>query len=50
MPEWDELFAQGELVARYSERPVQEFVSLLERSFAERPLRIWDLCCGAGTQ
>jgi SAM-dependent methyltransferase len=27
---------------------VEEFVSLLERMFAERPLRVWDLCCGAG--
>ena len=48
MPHWDELFAEGKPVARYPERAVQEFVSLLERSFAERPLRIWDHCCGAG--
>ncbi len=48
MPTWDELFAQGRCIARFPERPVQEFVSLLERSSGERPLRIWDLCCGAG--
>ena len=48
MPSWDELFGRGELIAAYPERPVQEFVSLLERRFRDRPLRIWDLCCGAG--
>jgi SAM-dependent methyltransferase len=48
MATWNELFERGERVAQFPERPVQEFVSLLERSFAERPLRIWDLCCGAG--
>ena len=48
MPTWNELFAQGECIARFPERPVLEFISLLERSSRERPLRIWDLCCGAG--
>jgi SAM-dependent methyltransferase len=46
--DWDELFTRGECVARFAERPVQDFVTLLERSYSERPLRIWDLCCGAG--
>lgn len=45
---WNELFEQGVSVARFPEREVHEFVSLLERCFDERPLRIWDLCCGAG--
>jgi SAM-dependent methyltransferase len=48
MPDWDELFAKGEGVKRCSERPVQDFVALIERTHVERPLRIWDLCCGAG--
>ncbi len=48
MPTWDELFGRGELVARYPERAVQDFVSMLERRFDERPLRVWDLCSGAG--
>ncbi|MFH1864947.1 MAG: class I SAM-dependent methyltransferase [Candidatus Eisenbacteria bacterium] len=48
MATWNELFERGEGVARFPEREVQEFVSLLERRFTERPLRIWDLCCGAG--
>ncbi len=48
MATWNELFERGESIARFPEREVQEFVSLLERRFTERPLRIWDLCCGAG--
>lgn len=48
MATWNELFERDECVARFPERDVQEFVSLLERRFTERPLRIWDLCCGAG--
>jgi SAM-dependent methyltransferase len=48
MPSWDELFARGELVAAYPERAVQDFVSIMEGKFEERPLRVWDLCCGAG--
>ena len=48
MATWNELFERGDAIARFPEREVQEFVSLLERRFTERPLRIWDLCCGAG--
>ncbi|MFH1688909.1 MAG: class I SAM-dependent methyltransferase [Candidatus Eisenbacteria bacterium] len=48
MATWNELFERGEGIARFPEREVQEFVSLLERRFTERPLRVWDLCCGAG--
>jgi SAM-dependent methyltransferase len=48
MPTWNELFGNGKAIARYPERAVQDFVSLLESRFAERPLRLWDLCCGAG--
>jgi SAM-dependent methyltransferase len=48
MPTWDELFRRRELVAEWPESPVQRFISLLERTFADRPLRVWDLCCGAG--
>ena len=48
MATWNELFERGASIARFPEREVQEFVSLLERRFTERPLRIWDLCCGAG--
>lgn len=48
MATWNELFAREECVKRFPEREVQAFVSLLERRFDERPLRLWDLCCGAG--
>ena len=48
MATWNELFERGDGIARFPEREVQEFVSLLERKFSERPLRVWDLCCGAG--
>jgi SAM-dependent methyltransferase len=48
MATWNQLFAEGRGIACYPEREVQEFVSLLERTFSERPLRVWDLCCGAG--
>lgn len=44
MTTWNELFERGEGIARFPEREVQEFVSLLERRFAERPLCVWDLC------
>jgi SAM-dependent methyltransferase len=45
---WNELFERGDAIARFPAREVQDFVSLLERTFPERPLRVWDLCCGAG--
>jgi SAM-dependent methyltransferase len=48
MPTWNELFLDGSHVAKYPEADVQKFVSMLERQFAERPLRLWDVCCGAG--
>jgi SAM-dependent methyltransferase len=48
MPTWDELFRRGVMIAEWPEAPVQRFISLLERSFPQSPLRIWDLCCGAG--
>lgn len=48
MPTWNELYELGQCVARFPEREVGRFVVLAERSFDERPLRLWDLCCGAG--
>lgn len=48
MATWNELYARGELIPLFPERAVGEFVGLLERRFSERPLRLWDLCCGAG--
>jgi ubiquinone/menaquinone biosynthesis C-methylase UbiE len=48
MPSWNELFLREENVTRVPEREIYRFVSVLERCFSGRPLRIWDLCCGAG--
>jgi len=48
MATWNELFERCEGIADYPAVEVQKFISLLERRFEERPLRIWDLCCGAG--
>jgi SAM-dependent methyltransferase len=48
MATWNELFEDGKAIARYPEREVHKFITLLERRFEERPLRMWDLCCGAG--
>jgi len=48
MATWDELFAEGKLIARVPEASVLTFASNLESAFTERPLRIWDLGCGAG--
>jgi SAM-dependent methyltransferase len=48
MPTWDEIFGRGERIAEWPEGSVQRFISLLEGSFSERPLVVWDLCCGAG--
>jgi SAM-dependent methyltransferase len=48
MATWDELFAEGKLIARNPQTEVLCFAGTLESIFSERPLRIWDLCCGAG--
>jgi SAM-dependent methyltransferase len=48
MPDWDSLFRQGRHIARFPQTEVLEFLDRLEAIFAERPLRLWDLCCGAG--
>ncbi len=48
MADWDTLFAQGRCIARFPQQEVLRFVALLESVFSERPLRVWDLCCGAG--
>ncbi len=48
MATWNELFLDDKNQAKASESEVHKFVLLLEKLFAERPLRLWDLCCGAG--
>lgn len=48
MTTWNELFRYEKNRAKAPEAEVYKFVALLEKMFSERPLRLWDLCCGAG--
>jgi len=48
MTTWNELFLDEENRSKAPESEIYKFVALLEKSFSERPLRLWDLCCGAG--
>jgi SAM-dependent methyltransferase len=48
MPEWNELFAEEEFRWKIPQSEVIRFIVLLENEFKERPLKIWDLCCGTG--
>ena len=48
MDKWENFFADEGDTTRIPQIEVCEFVADLEKHFTERPLRIWDLCCGAG--
>jgi len=48
MNTWNELFLDEKNIKRAPESEVYRFIVALEELFSERPLRIWDLCCGAG--
>ena len=48
MPTWNELFTDELNVKRIPEFEVHHFVDVLEKIFSERPLRLWDVCCGGG--
>lgn len=51
MSTWNELWRKERIQGRFTapEADVHRFISLLETAFPnERPLRIWDLCCGSG--
>lgn len=48
MAKWDNYFADESDISRIPSGEVYEFAADLEKCFSERPLRIWDLCCGAG--
>jgi ubiquinone/menaquinone biosynthesis C-methylase UbiE len=48
MPTWNELFTNELYVNRIPESEVNHFVDVLETLFSERPLRLWDVCCGGG--
>jgi ubiquinone/menaquinone biosynthesis C-methylase UbiE len=48
MATWNELFLDEKFIAFLPQPEVHKFIKILERIFPERPLSIWDLCCGAG--
>jgi len=48
MPDWNELFTDEKNIERIPESTIYRFARSLEESIKVRPLRVWDLCCGAG--
>src|ERR1041385_2400863 len=48
MANWNALFADELHVQRVPESEICRFIALLEKTFSDRPLRIWDIGCGAG--
>jgi cyclopropane fatty-acyl-phospholipid synthase-like methyltransferase len=48
MATWNELFLNEKFIAALPQPEVYKFVKVLESIFADRPLSIWDFCCGAG--
>ncbi|MBU8933275.1 MAG: class I SAM-dependent methyltransferase [candidate division Zixibacteria bacterium] len=48
MAQWDNYFADEDDISRIPQVEVCEFAADLEKCIDTRPLRIWDLCCGAG--
>ena len=45
---WNEFFVNENNIKKAPEPEVYRFVVALEKLFSERPLRLWDVCCGAG--
>jgi SAM-dependent methyltransferase len=48
MATWNELFLNEKFIAALPQPEVYKFVKVLEGIFPDRPLSIWDFCCGAG--
>lgn len=48
MATWNELFMDEKFIAVLPQPEVYKFVKVLESIFTDRPLSIWDFCCGAG--
>ncbi len=48
MPSWDEILKEKDNIPTYPQTEVLKFVKRLELTFNKKPLKIWDLCCGAG--
>lgn len=48
MATWNDLFMDEKFIAALPQPEVYKFVKVLEGTFPDRPLSIWDFCCGAG--
>ncbi len=48
MASWNELYADEKYQELIPETAVYRFCSIVEGAFDERPLKFWDLGCGAG--
>lgn len=48
MADWNELFLDKKNINSVPQQEVYKFIQKLEGIFTERPLSIWDFCCGAG--
>lgn len=48
MASWNELFADEKYRELIPETAVYRFCNMVEGAFEERPLKFWDLGCGAG--
>lgn len=48
MADWNTLFLEEKFIAAMPQPEVYKFVRILEGTFPDRPLSIWDFCCGAG--
>lgn len=47
MADWNELFLDNKNINVILQQEVYKFIKKIEGIFTERPLSIWDLCCGA---
>jgi 2-polyprenyl-3-methyl-5-hydroxy-6-metoxy-1,4-benzoquinol methylase len=48
MATWEQLFRNERHILRFPQPEVIKFVQRLESAFQERPLKVWDQCCGGG--
>lgn len=48
MATWNDLFLNENFIAKLPQPEVYKFVKKLEGIFLDKPLSLWDFCCGAG--
>jgi 2-polyprenyl-3-methyl-5-hydroxy-6-metoxy-1,4-benzoquinol methylase len=48
MQTWNELFLNKDNIKLFPQTEIYRYIKKLEGTFTERPLRIWDHCCGGG--